>query len=465
MFILGRKHAVRSWHGSKATVHVHLQAMVIRSNSPSASRYQTQNLFHSSPHKPAPSNTTDTSTLKPPDVEQGIISKVVSTIKHFNGGISRLKNDFLTSLHIREAEATRIHLARKIQNERGSRLKRGVSVDSGEYTSFDERREKWLAKHIPTASLRNRRSKLHLTQLTKDLQTTLPTVLGFLVLPGVGYAFLFLGVMFPRFLLSRQFHTEAQRREWGMEEYRIRREWYGRLNGDFWGSFLRRAPQLIPSHYEAENTTSSDQSKSSDTLSHASMDAAGPVFDEQSMLRLYDLCDKLGSSKTTHLPTATALSNLPVSHLHSISLACNLSSVIPLPSPFAAAFLQYCVPRTFLETKLITVAEEIIIDDLALVEEGQIEACCSDLSNDEVLDACSIRGLPVGRFVRDVTGSESSEIQFMRASLTNHLRMVRVMMHREKSSHAEKRLRDERSLVRDDALKLLVLHLPSLRAW
>ncbi|KAL7483180.1 hypothetical protein ACHAW6_008842 [Cyclotella cf. meneghiniana] len=399
-----------------------------------------------------------------PNEEAGVLSQLLSTIQHFNDGISRLKSDCLISLRIREAEATRIHLDRKIRRERERREGRNADDNNdGECTSFSERRKKWLAKHLPRRT--TRRSNRHLHQTQRDLRTTLPTVLGFALLPGVGYAFLFMGIMFPRFLLSRQFHTKDQRREFGMEEYRDRRRWFQKLASDFWGSFMIECPRLV--FCEPEKT-------SNEVLSFMEMDAAGPVLDEPSMIHIYDLCYKLifhdGASNHSYV-NISAFSNLPISHLHSISLACNLSSIFPLPAVASSALLQFCVPRAFLESILTHLAEDIIADDATLLEEGHLEAGCVDMTEEEVLDACLTRGLPVGRFARNLSGEAIREIQCMRTLLTNHLNMMRgVMMYRDKCSMEEQQLlsgrdglRSKNSLVRDVAIHLLVLQLPAIR--
>jgi hypothetical protein len=211
-----------------------------------------------------------------------------------------------------------------------------------------------------------------------------------------------------------------------------------------------------------------------EVVSFIEVDAAGPVLDEPSMIHVYDLCYKLifhdGASNHSY-DNISAFSNLPISHLHSISLACNLSSIFPLPAVVSSALLQYCVPRAFLESRLTHLAEDIIADDATLLEEGHLEAGCVGMTEEEVLDACLTRGLPVGRFARNMSGEAIGEIQCMRTLLTNHLNMTRgVMMYRDKCSMEERQLltgrdgvRSKSSLVRDVALHLLVLQLPAIR--
>lgn len=110
--------------------------------------------------------------------DEGVFTALLSTIRHFNAGLSRLKSDFLISLHIRAANETRLHLDRKIRKDRELREQSDVEKKD-ECPQMTNRRERWLNKHLNRNT--NRRSARHVVQTGKDLQTTLPTVLGFLI--------------------------------------------------------------------------------------------------------------------------------------------------------------------------------------------------------------------------------------------------------------------------------------------
>ena len=373
--------------------------------------------------------------------EEGPFTAILSTVRHFNNGLSRLKSDFLMSLHIRDADESRIHLNRKLDKTQ--------NVESEEKNlKLVERRHRLLSKHLPP--LTTRRSVRHVVQIRKDLQTTLPTVLGFLI-PVAGYAFLILGLMFPKVLLSRQFHTKEQRREFAMEEFGFRRSWFGDVSRDFWGSFMKIQPKVDQAGSNARK-----------------MDTAGPILNEAYMIYLYELCQKTtpGDSQASN-----AFHDLPISQIHSLALACNLPSILPLPAPVSSELLRFCFPRRSLETRLTAMAEDIIIDDATLIQEGFFANECSNLSEDELTSACLARGLPVGRFARDGSSNEE-EADSMRRLLTNHLKMIQyAMMVRETLSvHGHKLLTggvgigSKRDLVRDHALHLLVLHLAAIRS-
>ena len=229
------------------------------------------------------------------------------------------------------------------------------------------------------------------------------------------------------------------------------------------------------------------------------------------MLTLYHLFQSMSGSRNIdnnnnyhgniHPPS---IASLPLTHLQSLSLSCNLSSSIPLPSSTVAPwFLQTFLSSRYLVQKLTSLAEDIILDDVALLKDAQLDDECNGMTEEEVLDACWLRGLPVGRFVNAVhsddagdviidnlgnvdrsspTNSDTNtktdalkkehvwkDIQIMRLLLTDHLQMMQTIMTLDPSSQfsssetAGAALRSKGSLVRDVTLQLLILHLPAIR--
>ncbi len=441
-------------------------------------------------------------------------------VQKFNNGISKLKSDFKTSLHIQEAELTRLHLQRILHREREElrvklrqHEKRGIKIldENGRQIAYHLSSELYSHHENNCSSgnennlrihfqdqlpwryykehyLSTRRPQEHLRQMSRDLRITLPTVAGFVFIPLIGYAFLLLGVMFPRWLLSRQFHSWEQRWGFAEKEYGERRKWMIRLNGDFWGSFMIKAPNLVLRNGEdsgggtnARNdyvATSIDAD--ADTLTCVDFDSAGPVFGQQSIKILYNRCwDLCGINNNLTLPINRIINgkvspfiHLPTAHLHSLSLASNFSSSLFLPSSTVAPwFLQTFMPAAYLHMRLNTLAEDIIVDDAALIEEGQLENGCKDMTDDEILDACWVRGLPVGRFARARTSDRyraicdeklsQGDMDAMREIFSNHLKMVKLVMSYDDRAPG---LLPRGELVRDPALRLLVLHLPAIRS-
>jgi hypothetical protein len=222
----------------------------------------------------------------------------------------------------------------------------------------------------------------------------------------------------------------------------------------------------------------------SGSLSYLEMDAAGPVFDERSMLTLYRLIRRnYGRDGTGECASSSVIGNLQPSHLHHLSLSNNLASSLLLPPALASAFLQICLPCVYLVRRLTNLAEDVILDDAALIEEGMSrgDGCCAGMTDEEVYDACWIRGLPLGPFAATTNvgvdfgvGSGNGEARATRRVLTNHLRMMEAVMSARcgpsmvagtvpKDEDVSGSLRSRGELVRDATLQLLVLHLHPIR--
>ena len=408
-------------------------------------------------------------------------NRLLSIVKTFNIGLQKLKSDFFTSLYIREAEETRSFLQRRIrlhyeQRRKKMRLheKHGIRVVVQEGT---EQREIAFVPSIvhslaagndkiihqtlypeqkfyaSSNYLSSRRPQEQLRQISRDLQVTLPTVAAFVFIPFVGYSFLLLGMMFPRLLLSRQFHTKKQRWQFATKEFGDRRGYFDRLNTDFWGYCMRSMPGLvlIEDGNTKKNIIRLDPiPRFLETLTYYAMDTGGPILTESSIHLLYQLL-----VEGRH--TAASVSNLQNTHIHSLALVNNLAAPLLLPSSLSPLLLQTFVPSKYLQSKLTTLAEDIIMDDAALIEEGEIGIKCSGLTEEEILDACWMRGLPLGRFTNSsgsklLDSAREEEVQMMRIILTNHLQMMQYA-HRAVGNDAVMNSRSE--LVRDKALQLL----------
>src|SRR5210317_1453359 len=195
-----------------------------------------------------------------------MMNRLISKVNFFNDGVKQLKSDFFNSLHIQEAELSRLFLQRKIrlQYEQHRRKLRshyphGIHVVIQEGGGGASKEVAFIPSnvysqhHAAAASANNnnnkknylstRRPQEHIRQISRDLQVTLPTVAAFVLVPMVGSAFMFLGLMFPRLLLSRQFHTKQQRWHFATKEFGERRGYFERLSDDFWGSCMRVMPR------------------------------------------------------------------------------------------------------------------------------------------------------------------------------------------------------------------------------
>jgi hypothetical protein len=105
-------------------------------------------------------------------------------------------------------------------------------------------------------------------------------------------------------------------------------------------------------------------------------------------------------------------------------------------SPWVAEFQ----PTTWLQSQVDRIARVICKDDAMLIEEGHHLNECSSLTDTELLDACSMRGLPVLRPAAD-----------RRRCLTNHLTMVAAVRE------------DPLAKPDTDGFRLFTVHLTPLR--
>ena len=407
--------------------------------------------------------------------------QVTKLVSRFTVGLSRLMDDVMSYRHIQEATLTRATLDRKIQRDaqmRRQRLRlrrnerhgiRVVGARDGKELMFlpsdnyrYPRRSRGKTSTTRDTSrdwTSRRRPQEHLRQLARGLNVTAPTVFVSMA-PFVGYGFIVMGMLFPRLLLSRQFHTKGQRDEFAMEEYGQRVRHYGRLNGAFWGSCMRSMPRLRVAEDENRQETDACLPSYLEPFGYTTRDAAGPVFDRCTMQTLYRLMISINPDGRR----SAAVRCLSTGHLESLALANNMLSALPFS----------LVPTFYVRSKLETLAEDILMDDAALIEEMRGDGLCGGMADDEVLDACWLRGLPVGRFV-NVGGSvrpgihqREDEIREMRIALSNHLSMMKVLMTEYRPLSADDtqsspEIRSRGALVRDDALKLLALHLPAIR--
>jgi len=381
------------------------------------------------------------------------INRLHGTITHFKNGLNRLIDDYHLARCIHDATMTRVSLM-----QRNGRLP---------------------PKNKKTYP--DRRAREHLRQFGRDVAITLPTVAAFVLLPVVGNVALFLGMAFPRYLLSRQFHTAEQRREFAMEEYGSRRAWFVSLIHD---------DDDTTTNYNASSPSSSslrpkvirNGMKEKNRQQLAMMDVAGPIYDESSMSSLYECI----------LDRHSSIDALSRSHLVNLALANNLSSSLLLPSSIAPPFVRSCVPSTYLIRKLTTLAEDIIMDDIAMIDEGYHHCYnhdvddhvdrggdnhhyCVGMTDIEVFEACYIRGLPVGRFATahdGIKGNNSKEGEALatRKLLAYYLQMMDMVMNQKSddddddtvfSSNSSSSSKGE--LVRNGTLQLLVLHIHAIR--
>jgi hypothetical protein len=228
----------------------------------------------------------------------------------------------------------------------------------------------WSQTGVPRQQVEQQRKVL------QDLQIALPTVAGFWI-PVIGSGFAVLGLAFPRWLLSRQFHSPKERAQFCSLEYQERSQYWNSLSQHFKEvTGLKKIGSSITTH-----------------------DKAGPVL--SNVVQLYEAFE---------LAKLDDLNNLPRDFLSTLALS-SFSSRFPN----ALAFYTHMPTMFLIKHKVTQVARDIYIDDALLLQEGHEVVSCSSLTDDEVMDASLLRGLPI---------ADIGECDEMRTYLTNHLKIV-----------------------------------------
>lgn len=276
-----------------------------------------------------------------------------------------------------------------------------------------------------------RRQREQQRQLRRALRTALPTVAGFCI-PFFGYAFILVGITAPRLLLSKHFFNHYQIQTYAADEYRERRTHYNELANQFWGMLMInvRTVPLEELHVK-EN------------------DAAGPVFANiRPLANIFFRGQGHGACRGSDLLVPLRgsqfpdFNTLPREHLVTLAFSAGASR---FPS-YVNSILFALLPSFVIRRKLLAIAEEIVRDDILLVEEMQDKHGCVSLSDDEIFEACLLRGLPC---TFNVPPEEK------RKCLTNYLSMVSQVHHLIGTRGSDRTL--------EIGLKLFILHLPAIR--
>ncbi len=214
-----------------------------------------------------------------------------------------------------------------------------------------------------------RRQREQQRQLMRDLQkVALPVAFG--ALPVIGNSIFILLAWKPNLFLSSHFLAGHQR-SIAHDEYRDRFGSFQVCAGNFWISVRKK------------------NSRNHCDINTKECDEAGAIVDA---LALYEKCGKF------------PYSTIPRHQLVQIAKAAGMSPTI-----------AWALPSVWIRYRLNQIAKDIILDDADLIRDKLHEDGCQSLTDDEILNACSLRGLPCKL---DVTQ------EVMRECLTNHLRMV-----------------------------------------
>lgn len=321
------------------------------------------------------------------------LQRILLEIRSFSKGLELLLEDYRTYRNIEAAEAS-------------------------------STRNAWV-RGIPRRQLEQRR------QFLSDIQIALPTVALFM-LPIIGYLAPLLATTFPRQLLSRQFHTAFQHRMYAAEEYNGRKIYFAKLTN--------LSIQRYQSYDKGATATTIKGLLFSSNTPILS-DEAGPVISNMALFVQFmfrtmtttlsrstlKMNNALGCASSATNFDITALSNcalldaLSREHLHLLFMSTGYTK---LP-PYVANVLynKYFFPSFIMKSVIRKVGSNIVHDDASLLKDlgdisHHLDFCSlSHLTDEEVLDACALRGLPID------TDKISTTTQ-MRKCLFNHLRQM-----------------------------------------
>jgi hypothetical protein len=221
-----------------------------------------------------------------------------------------------------------------------------------------------------------RRQQEQVRQVQEDISIVLPLVILWIP-PIIGYLPMFLAVATPRQVLSRQFWNLYEREAYAILELQQRQAFYEVVSDHVWTS-------LLVHHHTVDLPL----------LGH---DAAGPLWKLQQLF--HEFC---------HTPLVHCEVQEHVMHL---ALATGHGQRFPPPLP--QWMVQWWSPKWLLTRQIRLLAHQVWLDDKLLLEEGYHLQHCQALTDDEVREACRLRGLPV-----------LLDYDEMRRCMTHHLEMV-----------------------------------------
>lgn len=351
------------------------------------------------------SSSTNTDSTPPPTIEKRVPT-VVERIKNFPQGAKQLYNDMLRYKNIHDASRTR---------QNAWTVRRNPLYRGNYQLPFIIMDEEIRPGRIP------RREHEEQRRLKEDLRKVLPIVALWAV-PFIGTALVFFPVLIPRQTLSRQFFNQYEKELYAAIEYRQCQSHYYALGDYVFTSAMISAKRL--------NTSKLPE------------DAAGPILDLMPFYVMFT--DSLPEKETKNfvLPVGKLahLESYPREHLIALALANGLYQ--HLPDSLSTLAARLC---PWLRREIHRIGTNIAEDDAMLLEEAYDLYGCESMTDQEVLDACLLRGLPV-----------TLSREEMRLCLTNHLGMIRTL---------KERVSSENDRQPSEGLKLLTMHLPSIRYY
>ena len=240
--------------------------------------------------------------------------------------------------------------------------------------------------------------------------------------PIIGVLPLFLAVLTPRQVLSRQFFNTYEREEFGQVESEQRQVYTNKLAKLLLSSSLSILNDVQQSGIDGTNNNTNDNNNSNDN-DHPDMESIERI--------------------AAALPTS--LKDCSRQHIQALALSMGYCQRFPLPMARALTELS---PTPLLRFDLEQTGSDLVRDDTMLLQESYHRYDCDGLTDDEVLEACLIRGMPV-----------SNDYMAMRRHMTNHLKVMEELRERFNDKHVSKDDKEKAS-----TMGLVTMHLPAIQA-
>lgn len=261
-------------------------------------------------------------------------------------------------------------------------------------------------------------------QLIHDFRIMVPLILVWIP-PIIGFVPPILAMLAPRQVMSRQFNSEFEALYFNQIEYDQRKISFIDLGKMFWEKY----PSIdIRKGY----------------IGHCPDDGAGPILDAMFLYSAFcaESYDPGSDLQLSCGKAFTSIRELPRNYLTSLCLSIGVLQQWPV---WMSTRLIRLAPTIFLYRQVERISGIVCHDDALLLEEGHDLNNCETLTDQEVADACLLRGLPVS--LRDSARQR-------RDFLTNHLRMIANVKRHMHGPFDE-----------TDGFRLLTLHLNPLRYY
>jgi len=240
-------------------------------------------------------------------------------------------------------------------------------------------------------------------RLKRDLRKVLLPVLAYTFLPIVGNLFLLLPAIAPRLFTSRHFLQNSSIKALAVKEYNLRKLWYTRVARDFWLSSMK--PMARDEFYLDCINYCHPRANYVDDNVPTSMN----IIPLLNLLLPLEVLKHFGLSSISTLQSRyfVSIDTLSSSSLYDLARSHGITS--------SDIYLQF-VPNAFLRKRLLSIAHDILDDDILLIQANEHFNECHSLTDEEVLDACLLRGLSIDTILN------------MRTDLSHHLRIVHYLL-------------------------------------